>query len=353
MSQIITELLGIQYPIIQAPMAGVSTPLLAAEVTHAGALGSIGIGACSVAETERMLDVLAAQTTGPVNVNVFCHKGAQQQRQKEQAWLDYLAPYFAEFNAPIPEQLHEIYKSFVDHHEMLQLLLCKRPAVVSFHFGLPSTDYIQALKQVGIVLMATATSLKEAYLIQEAGIDIVVAQGQEAGGHQGIFEPDNITQIMPTLVLTRLISENLSIPVVSAGGIMNGQDIKQAFKQGASAVQMGTAFLLCSESATSEDHRMAIKKATTGATQMTSVISGRPARGLINRFMTQIDQIGRPDIPDYPIAYDAAKALYKAASAEQKHGFAAHWAGSKVEQTRQMSAKQLIECLVQEFTQAG
>jgi nitronate monooxygenase len=179
----ITQLLGIDFPIIQAPMVGVSTPQLAAAVSNAGALGSIGIGASSPAQAEAMIKQTRALTDRAFNVNVFCHQPAHLDPRREQLWLEHLRPLFAEFAAEPPASLHEIYRSFIDDPETLQVLLDTRPAVVSFHFGLPRQDWIDRLKARGIRLLATATSLHEARLIETAGLDAIVAQGAEAGGY--------------------------------------------------------------------------------------------------------------------------------------------------------------------------
>ena len=347
--------LGTTYPIIQAPMAGVSTPQMAAAVSNAGGLGSIALGASNVAQARAMLDQTRALTARPFNVNMFCHAPAQARPEREAAWLDYLKPYFAEFGAEPPSGLSEIYKSFVADDAMLALLLEQAPAVVSFHFGLPPASFIQALKQAGVVLLANATSLREAELIEQAGVDWIVAQGVEAGGHYGTFDPsqEGTGDAIGTLALTRLIAQRAKLPVIAAGGIMDGAGIAAAMALGASAVQMGTAFVLSPESSASASYRAALQSDAAHFTQHVTAISGRRARGIVGRWMTQIESANAPAAPDYPIAYDAAKALHAAAVAKGNHDFAVNWAGQGAPLARAMPAAGLLKLLVQEWKQAS
>ncbi|RXZ36917.1 nitronate monooxygenase [Oxalobacteraceae bacterium CAVE-383] len=347
--------LGSRFPIIQAPMAGVSTPQLAAAVSNAGGLGSIALGAGNVAQARAMIEQTRALTSEPFNVNVFCHAAAQARPGREAEWLAYLQPAFAEFGAQPPAALKEIYRSFNDDDAMAALLVETAPAVVSFHFGLPPASIIQALKQAGVVLLATATDLEEATLIEEAGVDWVVAQGVEAGGHYGMFDPGRrkAGDAIGTLALTRLLSQRIGIPVVAAGGIMDGKGIAAAMALGASAVQMGTAFILTPESAADASYRALLQSDAALHTRQVTAVSGRPARGIVGRWMTQIETVGAPAIPDYPIAYDAAKALHAAALAKGNHDFAVNWAGQAAALARAMPAGDMLRTLVDEWRQAA
>jgi len=270
--------LGLQWPIIQAPMAGVSTPQLAAAVSNAGGLGSLGIGASSAAQARGMLEATRARTGRPFNVNVFCHARAKRDAQREAAWVQHLAPLFAEVGATPPAALQEIYPTFRDDAQTLELLLQLRPAVVSFHFGLPDAERIQALRAAGIFLLATATDVHEALQIERVGLDAIVAQGIEAGGHRGVFDPEAQDEGLSTAVLVRLLVQRTRLPVVAAGGIMDGQGIRAALDLGASAVQLGTAFLLCPESAASEAYRAQLQSERASHTRLTRVLSGARAR---------------------------------------------------------------------------
>jgi nitronate monooxygenase len=343
-----TERFGIQ-PIIQAPMAGVSTSQLAAAVSNAGGLGSLGIGASSVAQAQQLISETRLLTNAPFNVNVFCHAPAQRDAIKEHAWLTHLADLFAECGAKVPTQIDEIYTSFIEDEAMFNMLLNERPAVVSFHFGLPSGEKISALKQAGIYTIATATNLQEAQYIELAGIDAIVAQGVEAGGHRGMFNPAIIDELLSTSELVRLLVQQTQLPVIAAGGIMDGQGIKAALDLGAVAAQLGTAFILCPESAANFSYRENLKSELASVTKLTSVLSGRPARGIVNRFIIHGESDDAPTPAAYPVAYDAAKRLNAMAIKLNNHNFAAQWAGQGAPLAREMSAEKLIHTLVNEL----
>lgn len=342
------ERLGIAYPVIQAPMAGVSTPELAAAVSQGGGLGSLGLGASTVTRAREMIRATRALTDKPFNVNLFCHVPAQRDATLEAAWLTRLKPLFAEFGAEPPASLSEIYPSFNQSPAMLDMLLEEKPAVVSFHFGLPPVAWLEALGQAGMVRFGCATNLAEARAIEQAGLDVVVAQGVEAGGHRGVFDPDADEQL-GTLALVRLLVRQGRLPVIAAGGIMDGAAIAAVMELGAQAAQLGTAFVLCPETSASAAYREALQSPRSEHTRITRVISGRPARGLVNRMMTELEQAGAPCPPSYPVAYDAGKALHQAAAACGNHEFAAHWAGQGAPLARAMPAAELLETLVSEW----
>lgn len=349
MTNELTALLGIRHPIIQAPMAGVSTPQLAAAVARAGALGSIGVGAGSSLDAQRAIRAVRALGATRLNVNVFTHQAARRDSAIESAWLAHLAPHFARFGATPPASLNAPYTSFRDDPAMLEVLLRERVPVVSFHFGLPGPEQVAALKGAGCILLASATSVDEARQVEAAGIDVVVAQGFEAGGHRGVFDPAGKDEQLATLALLAQVIRAVRIPVVAAGGIMNGAGIKAALARGAGAAQLGTAFIGCPESMASARHRARLTAPDGADTVLTSVISGRPARGLVRSFVEQVDTAGRPALPDYPVAYDAAKALQAAARKQGIDDFAAYWAGQAYALARPMPAAQLVQLLVTEM----
>ena len=336
-------------PLIQAPMAGISTPLLAASVSEAGGLGSIGVGATDAAGARAMIQELRSHTARAFNVNLFVHCRAKADPGREAAWLASLAPVFAEFDAKPPTTLRTIYKSFADDPDMLAMLLEVAPPVVSFHFGLPSADAISEPPERGVFLLATATSLEEARAIKAAGIDAIVAQGIEAGGHRGIFDPTSPDDALGTFVLTRLLVRETGLPIIAAGGIMDGAGIAAALNLGAVAAQLGTAFIACPESAADEGYRTALRGPGAYHTTLTSLISGRPARALANRFTALSDQLGGRLPPDYPIAYDAGKILPTRARAKGDDGFGAQWAGQGAPLIREMPAAQLVQILRKEL----
>lgn len=336
-------------PLIQAPMAGISTPLLAASVSEAGGLGSIGVGATNPAGARSMIEEVRGRTALAFNVNLFVHKGAKPDPSREAAWLESLAPLFAEFGVEPPPKLRTIYKSFADDPDMLAMLIELAPPVVSFHFGLPPAHALSALRTRGIYLMATATCTEEAAAIKAAGVDAIVAQGIEAGGHRGIFDPTSPDEALGTVALTRLLVRDSGLPVIAAGGIMDGAGIAAALNLGAVAAQLGTAFVACPESAADDAYRAALTGPGAYHTTMTPLISGRPARALANRFTALVDQLAERLPPDYPIAYDAGKALHAAAKARDEHGFGAHWAGQGAPLTRVMPAAELVRTLREEL----
>lgn len=344
--------LGIELPIIQAPMAGVSTPEMAAAVSNAGGLGSLGLGSADAKTTRAMIAAVRAKTSRPFQVNVFCHQPAVADAAREAAWLTRLTPEFARYGAKPPAKLTELYPSFVTDDAKLAVLLEERPPVVSFHFGLPAADRIQALRAAGITLFATATNLAEAQAIAAAGIDAVVGQGYEAGGHRGVFDPAAGDDRLGTLALTRLLVSKLRIPVIAAGGIMDGAGIAAVLALGAAAAQLGTAFIACPESAADQAYRAALLGPAAEHTVVTAVISGRPARCLTNRFTALGEAIEPEAIPCYPIAYDAGKSLHTAAKAAGEFGYGPQWAGQGAPLARALPAAELMATLRRELEQA-
>ena len=343
------ERLGVTLPIIQAPMAGVATPELAAAVSNAGGLGSLGVGPSSTEQARSMIEQTRALTTGPINVNLFCHAPATPEPAREAAWLSHLRPLFDELGAAVPGTLKVGYPSFVENEAMLQMLLELRPEVVSFHFGLPRQEWIAALQQAGICLLATATSPREAQQIEQAGLDGIVAQGIEAGGHRGMFDPDDEDEQWSTAVLVRHLVKHGSLPVIAAGGIMDGQGIRAMLDLGAAAAQLGTAFILCPETSANAGYRQMLKSERAAHTRLTAGISGRPARGMLNRLISHVEAAGAPLHAGYPATYDAAKQLNAAASAQGNHEFAAHWAGMGAPLARELPAAELIAELIREL----
>lgn len=339
--------LGLQHPLIQAPMAGTSTPQLAAAVSEAGALGSVGIGAYTVEQARQHITQTQALTQRAINVNLFCHQPAVADPAREAAWLHYLAPEFARYHAPTPTQLRCIYETAVGHAPLQAMLLAHKPAVVSFHFGLPEQTFIDALRAAGTTTLACATTLDEARQIEQAGVDVIVAQGMEAGGHRGAFVPAQ-DRLMGTLALTRVLVAHSKLPVVAAGGIMDGRGIAAALELGACAVQMGTAFILCPESAASPAYRAELQSERAHHTAITAAISGRPARGMANR-LHLLGAAYAGDLPGYPMVYDAGKALHQAASTQGSSDYAAHWAGQGAPLARAMPAAALVQTLAREL----
>ena len=343
------ETLVLDLPIIQAPMAGVSSPAMAAAVSDAGALGSISVGATDAEGAHGMIAEVRARSARPFNVNVFCHQPPQPNAALEAAWLAHLRPHFERFDARPPVRLKEIYRSFEEDDAKLAALVAVRPAAVSFHFGLPSPERIRALREAGIVLIASITSLAEGRAAASAGVDAVVAQGYEAGGHRGLFDPQAEDDCLGTTALTRLLVRKLDIPVIAAGGIMDGAGISAALRLGAVAAQLGTAFIACPESQADAGYRAALMSDAAHHTVMTRAISGRLARSLPNAFTRLGADVSASAIPAYPIAYDAGKALDAAAKVAGDSAYAAQWAGQGAPLARALPAAELIAALASEM----
>ncbi|KKC27665.1 NAD(P)H-dependent flavin oxidoreductase [Sphingomonas sp. SRS2] len=346
------EHLQLAFPLIQAPMAGVSTPAMAAAVSQSGALGSIAVGASDAEGARAMIAAVRERCSGTFNVNLFCHRPAIADAVVESRWIERLRPEFEALGASPPESLTEIYRSFIEDDAMLAMLLSERPAAVSFHFGLPGAPAIRALKDAGIYLMASATNIAEARSIVAAGVDAVVAQGWEAGGHRGVFDPDAHDDHLGIVALTRILVRALDVPVIAAGGIMDGAGIAAMLDLGAAAAQLGTAFIATDESLADAGYRTALAGDAAHHSVMTRVVSGRPARCLANRFTSLGTEVPDLDVPAYPIAYDLGKALNAAAKARGDYGYGAQWAGQGAPLARAMPAADLVETLKRETERA-
>ena len=351
-TRLLHQLLGIELPIIQAPMAGVSSSAMAAAVSEAGALGSIAVGATDAGGALAMIASVRERTRRPFNVNLFCHRPAVANGNVERAWIDRFRDMFGQYGATPPDHLSEIYQSFVTDDAMLRMLVAERPAVVSFHFGLPPAEAIGALRDAGIVLFASVTNLAEARAVEAAGVDAVVAQGWEAGGHRGVFDPDAPDDRIGTAALVRHLVGAVDLPVIAAGGIMDGAGIAAALRLGAAAAQLGTAFLASDESLADAGYRAALASDAAHRTAMVRAVSGRPARILANNFAALDADIVPAAIPDYPIAYDLGKALNAAARARGEYGFGAQWAGQGAPRLRAMAAADLVATLTAELSSA-
>jgi nitronate monooxygenase len=287
-----------------------------------------------------------------LHINVFCHRPATANRAVEAAWIERLRPSFERYGATPPAGLTEIYQSFVTDEAMLEQFIQLRPEVVSFHFGLPAADRLEALRKAGIVLIASVTSLDEANAVVAAGVDAVIAQGYEAGGHRGVFDPEAPDDRLGTFALTRVLVSKLRVPVIAAGGIMDGAGIAAVLKLGAVAAQLGTAFVACPESSADDGYRAALRSDAAFHTVMTAAVSGRPARCLTNRFTKLGESVSPREIPAYPIAYDAGKALHAAAKAKAEFGYGAQWAGQAAPLARAMPSADLVGALAAELEAA-
>jgi nitronate monooxygenase len=343
------DLLEIEHPLVLAPMAGVGTAKLAAAVCKAGGLGSIGCGPLEPALAAETIQALRGLTGRPINVNFFCHVPAKADAARELAWHDRLSPYYRELGidraAPLPRT--DI-APFGD--EQCAVVETLKPEVVSFHFGLPDPALLARVKAAGCRVLSSATTVEEALWLEARGVDAIIAQGHEAGGHRGTFlAADRAeTSATGTLALVPQIVDAVGVPVISAGGIADGRGIAAALALGAAAVQMGSAFLLCPEAATPPLHRNAVRQAREHATVVTNLFTGRPARVLPNRLTLEMGAIGAiaPGLPDFPLPMGALLPLRTQAEQRGTSDFTPLWAGQSAALAREVPAKALTHWLV-------
>jgi nitronate monooxygenase len=337
------ELLGIELPIIQAPMAGVQGSALAIAVSNAGGLGSLPCGMLSAQDMHKELAAICAQTSKPFNVNFFCHTQPALDLERDAAWKTALAPFYTEFG--IDSKLICGGVSRLPFSEQAAQILAKfKPAVVSFHFGLPSTDLLNQVRSWGAKILSSATTVDEACWLEAHGVDAIIAQGLEAGGHRGNFLTDDLNTQMGTFALLPQILRSVKVPVVASGGIADAKGVSAALALGAAGVQIGTAYLLCVEATTSAVHRAALTSDAAKVTALTNLFSGRPARGIVNRLVQELGAINAI-APAYPLATAALAPLRAAAEAKGIDGFSPLWAGQNVMGCAQVSAAVLTRRL--------
>jgi nitronate monooxygenase len=333
------ELLGIDLPIIQAPMAGVQGSDLAVAVSDAGGLGSLPCAMLGPDALRQELEAIRARTDTPVNVNFFCHTPPAPDPQREAAWRATLSRYYHELGlnpAAIPSApVRQPFSS-----ELAAVLADFRPAVVSFHFGLPSEDLLAVVRSWGAKVLSSATSVDEAVWLEARGVDAIIAQGVEAGGHRGMFLSDDPSTQVGTLALVPQIVSAVSRPVIAAGGIADARGVAAALALGAAGVQVGTAYLLCPEATTSAVHRAALKSAAARDTAVTNVFTGRPARGIVNRVMREVGPLSSA-APAFPLAAAALAPLRAKAESMGSGDFSSLWAGQNVSGCKEVPAAQL------------
>jgi len=344
---------ALSLPVIQAPMAGVSSPQLAAAVSNSGAIGSLGLGSSDIAAARRMIRETRALTNRPFNANFFCHGKNTLKPGQHRQWHDMMVAAFRQFDAEPPATLQEVFVSFHDNEGLVPMVLEEKPPIVSFHFGLPAQPVIAAMHAKSLYLIASVTCLQEAQAAEKAGMDAIVAQGIEAGGHRGIFDENGDDSALGLMALVPLLARSVRIPVLAAGAIMNGAAIRAALDMGAAAVQMGTAFIGCPESLADAHYRQWLQSDAAWHTVMTRALSGRPARTLKSAFTELARTINTAEVAPYPYAYDMAKQLHKLAKAHGHHGYGAYWAGQGAPLARFMPAADLVETLAKELKSAG
>ncbi len=337
-------LLGIEHPIIQAPMAGSTTPALAAAVANAGALGSIGCAEMTPEAFRTAMAATRAATNRPFNMNFFAHTPPRHNPERLARAHALLAPFYAEVGIGAPPDAGSTMLRFDD--PMLEAVLETRPAVVSFHFGLPEARLVEAVKATGAVILCTATTPAEARHLEARGVNAVIAQGWEAGGHHGFFLTPETAQL-GTLALVPQIVDAVNVPVIAAGGIADGRGIAAALALRAAGVQMGTAFLATAEANVSPARRAAMRAADGSRTRVTRAFTGRPARSLVNRYVAAMAP-HEAALPDFPLMDGLSYPLQVAGLAARSTDFAAYLAGQSVGLCREMGAAELVAALVTE-----
>lgn len=341
------KLLGIDYPLIQAPMAGVQNHALTAAVSNTGALGSLPCAMFSAEMLRHELTTLHACTTRPYNLNFFCHTQPAPDAEQEALWRKTLAPYFAEYGID-PAEIPAGAGRQPFNADMAEVLREFCPAVVSFHFGLPAPDLLEMVRGAGAKILSSATTVEEAQWLEAQGVDAVIAQGLEAGGHRGMFLTRDLHSQIGTFALLPQIVQAVKIPVIAAGGIADAQGVAAAMALGASGVQVGTAYLCSHEATTSAIHRAALQSDAARVTALTNLFSGRPARGIVNRVMRELGCINSA-APVFPLATAAIAPLRAKAEAAGSGDFSPLWAGQNVSGCRAVSAAEITKKLIEGF----
>jgi nitronate monooxygenase len=337
------ELFRIELPIVQAPVAGAMNWELAAEVAAAGGLGSLPCAMLNPEQVRSEMDKIRARTKNPINLNFFCHAPPVPNNTREARWRDRLAPYYRELAvdpaAPIPSSNRTAFDAV-----MCDVVEETKPDVVSFHFGLPAEPLLGRLKAAGFPVMSSATTAAEARWLEERGVAAVIAQGYEAGGHRGMFLSDDLAAQVGTFALIPQVVDAVKVPVIAAGGVTDARGIAAAFALGAAGVQMGTAYLWCPEAKISAPHRAALRSARDDGTAVTNLMTGRPARGFVNRVMRDIGPIS--DVaPEFPLAAGALAPLRAKAEAQGSGDFSPLWAGQAASLGRALPAGELTRKL--------
>ena len=337
------NLLPITLPVIQAPMAGSQGSALAIAVCNAGGLGSLPCAMLSPEAMRKELLALTAATSKPYNVNFFVHEQPQPDPVKETAWRKLLAPYYAEL-AIDASAAHSGPARMPFNHDAADVLEAFKPPVVSFHFGLPSDQLLARVKQWGATVLSSATTVNEARWLEARGVDAVIAQGLEAGGHRGIFLTRDLDTQVGTFALVQQIANAVRVPVIAAGGIVDANGVKAAMQLGAAGVQAGTAYLLCPEATTSVVHRAALRSNAAATTAVTNVFTGRPARGIVNRIMRELGPINTA-APAFPLAATAILPLRVQAESQGSGDFSPLWAGQNAYGCIELPAAELTRRL--------
>ncbi|UOB26393.1 nitronate monooxygenase family protein [Pseudomonas orientalis] len=338
----ILDLLGIDLPIIQAPMAGATTTAMVIAASQAGALGSMPAAALGIEQLRDALAFIRQTGTGPLNVNFFCHQAPAANDEQDRRWKALLEPYYrelgADLDAPTPVSNRAPF-----NEAACEVIETFRPEVVSFHFGLPSKTLMDRVKATGAKVLSSATTVEEAVWLEQHGCDAIIAMGIEAGGHRGMFLSDDLNSQIGLMALLPQVVDAVSVPVIAAGGIADSRGMLAAFALGASAVQIGTAYLFTPEASVSAAHHHALRHAQASDTALTNLFTGRPARGIVNRVMRELGAINRA-APAFPRAGGALMPL----KARDEAGFSNLWAGQALRLGHERSTYDLTRQLAEQ-----
>lgn len=340
----ILDLFGIELPIIQAPMAGATTADMVVATSNAGGLGSLPSALLSIEQLRDSLRVIRAATSKPINVNFFSHVTPDADATAQMHWRAMLAPYFFELGLDPSTPTSGTARAPFNH------LFCEvveefKPEVVSFHFGLPEQLLVDRVKATGAKVVSSATTVKEALWLETQGVDAVIAMGLEAGGHRGNFLTDDMSTQVGTMALVPQIADAVKVPVIAAGGISDGRGVAAALMLGAAAVQVGTAYLYCPEAKIPAVHAAALDSARDDNTAITNVLTGRPARGVVNRIMRELGPISK-NVPPFPTAAAALGAIRAKAEASGREDFTNLWSGQAARLASHLSASELTRTLI-------
>jgi nitronate monooxygenase len=340
------DLFQIELPILLAPMAGAMDFELAAAVAQAGALASLPCAMLDPAKAREQIDQFRKRSQAKINLGFFCHTQPELNNAREARWRERLAPYYGELGidpaVPVPTSMRLPFDA-----AFCALVEETKPGVVSFHFGLPEEGLLMRVKAAGCTVLASATTVAESRWLEARGVDAIVAQGYEAGGHRGMFLSDDLAAQVGTFALLPQVVDAVKVPVIAAGGITDARGIAAAFALGAAAVQIGTAFLFTPEAKISAPHRAALREARDDGTAVTNLMTGRPARGLVNRVMREIGPVNEI-APEFPLAAGALAPLRARAEAQGSGDFTPMWAGQAAALGRPMPAAELTRTLAAE-----
>jgi nitronate monooxygenase len=339
----IIDLFKTEFPIVQAPMAGVMDADLVMAAAQGGALGSLPCAMLSLEKAREQIKIIGQRVSAPINLNFFCHNPVDADPARETIWRQRLAPYYREHGLDPSAPVNAANRAPFDRNSC-DIVEELKPEIVSFHFGLPEQALLDRVKATGALVMSSATTVREASWLEAHGADVIIAQGAEAGGHRGMFLTDNIAEQIGTFALLPQVVDAVKVPVIAAGGIADGRGIVAAFALGASGVQIGSAYLRCPESRVIAPARVALAAANDESTVITNVMTGRPARGLVNRVMREVGPIS-PDAPAFPHAATALAPLKAAAEKLGKVDFTNLWVGQAVRLGRDMPAAELTRKL--------